>query len=87
MDPLRGGSLMCLGDLGTVDRTWDEGGLPMATVNDEPVCLMYTPDAKVGDSVLVNLGYTVEILDVGRAADAAALRAGLDPEAPRKENP
>jgi len=36
---------------------------------------------------LVNLGYAVEILDVGRAADAAALRAGLNPAAPRKENP
>jgi hydrogenase expression/formation protein HypC len=77
---------MCLGDLGTVERTWDEGGLPMATVNDEPVCLMYTPDAKVGDPVLVNLGYAVEILDVRRAAEAAALRAGLNPAA-RKENP
>lgn len=78
---------MCLGDLGTVERTWDEGGLPMAQINGEPVCLMYTPDAKTGDSVLVNLGYAVEILDSKRAADAVALRGRLETATLGKENP
>jgi hydrogenase expression/formation protein HypC len=78
---------MCLGDLGTVGRTWDEGGLPMAEINGEPVCLMYTPDATIGDSVLVSLGYAVEIIDEKRAAEAVALRGILETAALGKENP
>jgi hydrogenase expression/formation protein HypC len=78
---------MCLGALGIVEETWDEGGLPMAFVNDEPVCLMYTPEADIGDHVLVNLGYSVEIIDSKRAAEALALREGLGLASPGKENP
>lgn len=77
---------MCLGDLGTVESTWDEGGLLMAQVNGEPVCLMYTPDARAGDSVLVNLGYAVEIIEPKRAADAIALRERLETAALGKES-
>lgn len=78
---------MCLGALATVEETWDEGGLPMAFVNGEPVCLMYTPDARVGDYVLINLGYSVEVIDSKRAADAIALRESLGMAALGKENP
>lgn len=78
---------MCLGDLGRLERTWDEGGLPMAEINGEPVCLMYTPDARIGDSVLVSLGYAVEIIDQKRAADAVALRERIETAALGKENP
>jgi hydrogenase expression/formation protein HypC len=78
---------MCLGALGVVEATWDEGGLPMALVNGEPVCLMYTPEARIGDHVLSNLGYSVEIIDSKRAAEAIALREGLGLASPGKENP
>lgn len=77
---------MCLGDLGEVEHTWDEGGVPMASINGEPVCLMYTPDVGVGDSVLVHLGYAVEIIDPKSAADAVALRESLETVALGKEN-
>lgn len=65
---------MCLGALGIIEHIWDEGGLPMASVNGEPVCLMYTPEAGTGDSVIVHLGYVVEIIDSKRATQASRLR-------------
>lgn len=76
---------MCLGALGIIEHTWDEGGLPMASVNGEPVCLMYTPDAQPGDSVIAHLGFAVEIIDSKRAAQAARLR-DLDPTTLGKES-
>lgn len=66
---------MCLGVIGVIHETWDEGGIGMASVAGEPVCLIYTPEAGPGDSVLVHLGFAVEILDAERAAAATALRS------------
>ncbi|MDH3499182.1 MAG: HypC/HybG/HupF family hydrogenase formation chaperone [Acidimicrobiia bacterium] len=68
---------MCLGAIGVIHDTWDEGGVAMASVAGEPVCLMYTPEAKTGDSVLVHLGFAIEILDEERAAAATALRSEM----------
>ena len=68
---------MCLGALGLIDTVWSEGGVPMASVGREPVCLMYTPGASVGDTVLIHLGFSVEILEEQRAAAALALRSRL----------
>jgi hydrogenase expression/formation protein HypC len=68
---------MCLGALGVIDRVWSEGGVPMASVDGEPVCLMYTPGVSVGDTVLIHLGFCVEILEEERAAAALALRSRL----------
>jgi hydrogenase expression/formation protein HypC len=68
---------MCLGALGVIDEVWSEGGVPMASVDGEPVCLMYTPGASMGDPVLVHLGFSVEIIEEQRAAAALALRSEL----------
>lgn len=65
---------MCVGSLGVIERIWDEGGVPMAAVGDTAVCLFYTPGASVGDTVLVHIGYAVEIIEAQRAAQARALR-------------
>lgn len=72
---------MCLGAISTVTETWDEGGLAMARVEgaEEPVCLMYVPEAAVGDPVLVHLGFAVRILDPDEAAEAIRLREGFGP--------
>lgn len=72
---------MCLGALGTIDERWDEGGVPMASVDGEPVCLLYTPEAKVGDTVLAHIGFAVEIVDPDRAAAARELRSAKGPPA------
>lgn len=65
---------MCLGAIGVIERVWDEGGVPMAMIDGAPVCLIYTPLAAIGDSVLIHIGYAMEIIDAERAADASALR-------------
>lgn len=74
---------MCLGALGTITARWDEGGVPMGRVDlaeaaERPVCLLYTPEARVGDHVLVHLGFALEVLDEDDAAAATLLRAQLD---------
>jgi hydrogenase expression/formation protein HypC len=69
---------MCLGVVGTVTEIWDEGGVPMGTVDDgreqTAVCLLYVPEVEPGDAVLVHLGFAVERLDPDRAEEATALR-------------
>lgn len=69
---------MCLGSLGTVTRTWDEGGVPMAEVDASgrtfPACLLYHPDTSAGQGVLVHMGFVVEVLDEDAMADAMGLR-------------
>lgn len=69
---------MCLGLIATIAEIWDEGGVPMALVDDgrerNPVCLLYVPDAGVGDSVVVHLGFAVQVLDPGQASEAQRLR-------------
>ncbi len=69
---------MCLGAIATVVETWDEGGVPMAAVDDgrerTTVCLLYLPDTATGDRVLVHLGFAVERLDPERADEAVRLR-------------
>jgi hydrogenase expression/formation protein HypC len=72
---------MCLGTLGTITRTWDAGGVPMAAVEASArqvdACLLYHPDASVGDPVLVHMGFVVDVLDDETATDARDLRAGM----------
>lgn len=57
------------------------GALPMARVEvagrDEQCCLVYTPDAAVGDHVLVQNGFAVELLDPQAAAESLAAFAEL----------
>lgn len=72
---------MCLGVVGRVTETWDEGGIPMGMVDDgrerSAVCLLYVPEVTAGDAVLVHLGFAVERLDPERAEEATALRREL----------
>ena len=69
---------MCLGSVGKVIRTWDEGGVPMAEVDfgqrTDAVCLLYHPEVTVDAVVLVHMGFVMEELDEERANDALALR-------------
>ena len=68
---------MCLGTLGEIDRVWDEGGVPMASVSGSEVCLLYVPEAAIGDHVLVHMGFALEILEEEQAAAANELRSQL----------
>jgi len=68
---------MCLGTIGEIDRVWDEGGVPMASAASDHVCLLYVPDAGVGDLVLVHMGFALEVLDAETAETAMQLRSEL----------
>src|SRR5512133_2145168 len=59
---------MCLGIPGMVTQINEpENGLVMGRVNfgglERQVCLGYTPEAKVGDYVLVHVGFALSVLD------------------------
>ncbi len=59
---------MCLGVPGKVETISGDGnGLIMGTVNFggilKEVCLAYTPEAKIGDYVIVHVGFAISIVD------------------------
>jgi hydrogenase expression/formation protein HypC len=69
---------MCLGRMGVVTKVWEEGGVPLALVNYgsavETACLLAIPGIEVGASVLVHLGFAVEVLDPRSVQEAERLR-------------
>ena len=59
---------MCLALPGRIVRMdQDEGGLAFADVAfgtaSSRVCLVYTPEAEVGDYVIVHVGFAIQVLD------------------------
>jgi hydrogenase expression/formation protein HypC len=74
---------MCLGLPGRITATADVGGLLIGTVDvaGEPrqVWLAYTPEAQVGDYVLVSARFAVRIIDAAEAAETLALLRSLPP--------
>jgi len=59
---------MCLGVPGKVTKIVDDNaGMRMGTVNfggiSKEVCLAYVPEAKVGDYVIVHVGFAISIVD------------------------
>jgi hydrogenase expression/formation protein HypC len=84
---------MCLGIPGMVTSIGEpENGLVMGRVNfgglEREVCLGYTPEAKVGDYVLVHVGFALSVLDPDSAhqilADLAEIeRLGAEEEVDR----
>lgn len=71
---------VCLGIPGRIVETVIEDGLRMGTVDfggiRRTVCLSYTPEAGVGDHVIVHVGFAISVLDPLEAARTlAVLRA------------
>lgn len=58
---------MCLGVPGRITETHNDRGTPMATVDfggvTKTVCLVYTPDASIGDYTIIHAGFAIAILD------------------------
>jgi hydrogenase expression/formation protein HypC len=83
---------MCLGIPGRVLSTEDVDGLPMGMVDFAGVrkqaCLAYVPDTRVGDYVIVHVGFAISRVDEQEAArtlavlramgDALATELGMD---------
>lgn len=81
---------MCLGIPGRITAVLEEGLLSQGVVDfagtTREVCLAYTPDAGVGDWVLVHVGFAIAQLSEQEAAqtlaDLRTLAEANDPEAP-----
>ena len=58
---------MCLGIPGKVIEVRDEGGLAMGRVDfggvRKDACLAYVPEVRVGDYVIVHVGFAISMVD------------------------
>ena len=70
---------MCLGKVGVVTKVWDDDGVRLALVDVgsaiETAWVIGQPDLQTGASVLVHLGFVVEVLDPTSAKEAKHLRS------------
>jgi hydrogenase expression/formation protein HypC len=73
---------MCLAIPGKVVECFEKGGLQMARVQFGGIireaCLEYVPHAKVGDYVLVHVGFALSLVDEEEAFRTYALLEELD---------
>jgi len=68
---------MCLGIPGKIEEIYQDGNLKMGKVNFEgvtmAVCLETTPEANVGDYVIVHAGFALNILNEAEALETLKL--------------
>jgi hydrogenase expression/formation protein HypC len=75
---------MCLGIPGQITQIWtgEATGLPMARVNfggvGKEVCLSFTPQAEVGDYVMVHVGFAISRIDETEAERTLTLLTEMD---------
>jgi len=64
---------MCLGIPGKIVELFEQNDLPMGKVEfggiRKEVCLAYTPEAQVGDYVLVHVGFAISRIDEAEAQE------------------
>ncbi len=64
---------MCLGIPGKVLEIYQQNDLPMGKVEFggvvKEICLAYTPEAAVGDFVIVHVGFAISRIDEAEAAE------------------
>lgn len=64
---------MCLAIPGLVDQVFEQDGLQMGRVDfcgvKRVTCLEYTPSARVGDYVLVHVGFAINIINADEAKE------------------
>ena len=67
---------MCLGIPGKVLEIRQQDGLPMGKVEfggiAKDICLVYTPEAQVGDFVIVHVGFAISRIDDNEAQEIFA---------------
>jgi hydrogenase expression/formation protein HypC len=68
---------MCLGIPGKITEIYELNGLPSGKVEFggilKEVCLAYTPEAQVGDYVLVHVGFAISRIDEAEAQETMNL--------------
>ncbi len=64
---------MCLGIPGKIVERFERDGLPMAKVEFggilKETCLTYTPEAQLGDYVVVHVGFAISQVDEAEAQE------------------
>jgi hydrogenase expression/formation protein HypC len=82
---------MCLGIPGRITEAGQSDGLRIGTVDfggvRKRVCLAYTPDAGVGDYVIVHVGFAISVVDVVEAERTIAVLRAMDGVLERELNP
>ncbi|MCS6908409.1 MAG: HypC/HybG/HupF family hydrogenase formation chaperone [Anaerolineales bacterium] len=72
---------MCLGIPGKIIEVYESNGLVMGKVDFGGVfreaCLTYVPEAKVGDYVLVHVGFALNVISEEEANQTLALLSEL----------
>ena len=67
---------MCLAVPGRITELHDDGGIPMARVDfggiAREACMIYLPDARPGEYVLVHVGFAITKMDEQEAARTLA---------------
>jgi len=62
---------MCLAIPGLLKERFDSAGLPMGRVAfaglSKEVCLVYVPEAEIGDYVVVHVGFAISRIDAAEA--------------------
>jgi len=68
---------MCLGIPGKIIEIVERDGLPMGQIDFDGIrreaCLAYVPEAKVGEYVIVHVGFAISLLSEGEARETLAL--------------
>ncbi len=80
---------MCLAIPGELAAVWDRDGIRFGKVRFggvvREVCLAYQPEARVGDFVLVHVGFAIATLDAAEAARTWAMLEALGRAAEAEE--
>jgi len=87
---------MCLGIPGKLVEIYTQDDLPMGKVEFggvlKDICLSFTPEAEVGDYVLVHVGFAISRIDEAQAAEPFSYleqieRAGEAGSSPQGDRP
>ena len=72
---------MCLGIPGRITEIRDEGGLAMGKVDfggvRKDACLAYLPDVRLGDYVIVHVGFAISQVDEAEAKKTLEILDGM----------
>lgn len=68
---------MCLGVPGKIIEIYDSSGIMMGKIDFNGVtkeaCLVYVPEAKIGDYILLHVGFALNIISESEAMETLAL--------------
>lgn len=80
---------MCLGIPGKIIETYHSNGLPMGKIDFggavREACLVYTPEAKIGDYALVHVGFVLNLISEVEAQEALTLLRAIGEASPERE--